>query len=115
MSIATGRRRLAARLTALGAVVVLVTACSGASGGGITIKDAWARTSPMVAGAGAAYMVIANPGSAADAVVGGSADFAKAVEVHETVAMGSAAPMASPSMGGGMASPAASGGWRRAA
>ena len=45
----------------------------------------------MVAGAGAAYMVIENTGSAADFLVGGSSDVAKAVEVHETVAMESAA------------------------
>ena len=52
----------------------------------------------MVAGAGAAYMVIENTGSAADFLVGGSSDIAKAVEVHETVAIPaeSAAPMASP-------------------
>ena len=41
----------------------------------------------MVAGAGAAYMVIENTGSAADFLLGGSSDVAKAVEVHETVAM----------------------------
>ena len=41
----------------------------------------------MVAGAGAAYMVIENTGSAADFLVGGTSDVATAVEVHETVAM----------------------------
>ena len=42
----------------------------------------------MVAGAGAAYMVIENTGSAADALIGASSDVAKAVEVHETYAIG---------------------------
>ena len=62
----------------------------------------------MVAGAGAAYMVIENPASAADFLVGGSSDVAKAVEVHETVAIESVAPMESTGMG--MESPTASDG-----
>ena len=79
-------RRALARLAPVLAIALLVAACGG-SGSGIKISDAWARTSPMVAGAGAAYMVIENTGSAADALVGGSSDVATAVEVHETVAM----------------------------
>ena len=99
--------RLLPRLAAIALVALLVAACSGAAGG-IKITDPWARTSPMVAGAGAAYMVIENTGSTADALVGGSSDVAAAVEVHETVAMESAAPMESAGMG--MESPAASDG-----
>ncbi len=97
--------RVLPRLAPIAIVALLVAACSGAAGD-IKISEPWARTSPMVAGAGAAYMVIENPGSAADFLVGGSSDIAKAVEVHETVAMESAAPMESAGMG--MESPAAS-------
>ena len=63
----------------------------------------------MVAGAGAAYMVIENTGSAADFLVGGSSDVAKAVEVHETVAIRSPPRRWSP-RAWAMESPAASGG-----
>jgi periplasmic copper chaperone A len=98
-----------AQLVSIALVALFVTACSGAAGD-IKISEPWARTSPMVAGAGAAYMVIENKASAADFLVGGSSDVAKAVEVHETVAMpeSSAAPAAS--AGIGMESPAASSG-----
>ena len=102
-------RRLA-RLAPIAIVALLVAACSSGGGesGGIGVSEPWARTSPMVAGAGAAYMVIENTGTAADFLVGGSSDVAKAVEVHETVAMESVAPMESTGMG--MESPMASSG-----
>jgi copper(I)-binding protein len=90
------RRRTLVRLAALALTALLVAACSGGTGnGGITVSGAWSRPSPMVAGAGAAYMVIENTGSEADALVGAASDVAAAVEVHETVDMSSAMPMAS--------------------
>jgi periplasmic copper chaperone A len=103
-----------ARLAPILVVALLVAACGGGSSGGIKVSDAWSRTSPMVAGAGAAYMTIENGGSAADRLLGGSSDIAKAVEVHETykldsVPEASAMPGASGGMGAG-ASPMASGG-----
>jgi hypothetical protein len=58
-----------------------------------------------MAAAGAAYMVIENSGSEADALTGAASPAAKTVEVHETVAMESAAP--SDAMGSPM--PSASG------
>jgi copper(I)-binding protein len=104
--------RILPRLALVALIALLVAACSSGSGGssGIKVSGPWARTSPMVAGAGAAYMVIENTASAADFLLGGSSDIAKAVEVHETVAMpeGSVAPAASAGMG--MASPKASDG-----
>ena len=103
--------RVMARLGPVLVVALLVAACSGGTSSGVRISGQWARTSPMVAGAGAAYMVIENTGSAADALLGGTSDIARAVEVHETVAVpASAGPSASGGMDGGMASPAASGG-----
>lgn len=97
------RTRLArplARLIPVTIIALLAAACSGA-GGGITVTDAWSRPSPAVSGAGAAYMVIENTGSSADALTGGQSDVATAVEVHETVDMSSAMPAASD---GGMGS-----------
>ncbi len=106
--------RVMARLALVLAVALLAAACSGGSGSGLKLTDPWARTSPMVAGAGAAYMVIENSGTAADALLGGKSDVAKAVEVHETYELASAAPMASEmpaesSDMGGTESPVASG------
>jgi periplasmic copper chaperone A len=108
-----GRLARLAPIALVAIAALAVAACTGGTSSGSTgikITDPWARTSPMVSGAGAAYMVIENTGSAADAVTGGSSDIATAVEVHETVVMGTAAPMESPAMGGDMASPAASDG-----
>ena len=88
-----------ARLALILASALLATACSGGTSGGtsggLKITDPWSRTSPMVAGAGAAFMVIENTGSAADALVGGSSPVAKAVEVHETYVVEEASPDAS--------------------
>ena len=78
------------------ALALVVAACGG--GGGIKVTDAWARNSPAVAAAGAAYMVIENTGSAADALIGASSTVAKATEVHETVEM----PAASDGTSSGM-------------
>jgi copper(I)-binding protein len=95
--------RIVARLVPIILVALLVAACSGGASKGITINGPWARNAPKTAGAGAAYMVIQNTGSAADKLVGGSSDIAKAVEVHETYAVpvestgtgGAESPMAS--------------------
>ena len=96
--------RAFARLAPVLVVALLVAACGGASGSGITITDPWARNAPKTAGAGAAYMVITNTGSAADVLVGARSDVAKAVEVHETYEIASEMPMASemPAESGGM-------------
>ena len=57
---------------------------TSAAAAGITIEGAWARNSPMMATAGAAYMTITS--SAADKLVGASVDASVAgvVEIHET-------------------------------
>ena len=74
----TGRWLLA---LALG---VLLAACAPAAQTGITITDAFARTSPMMDRAGAAYMTIHNNGSEADRLLSASTDAAGTVELHET-------------------------------
>ena len=61
---------------------------------GITVEGAWARTSPMMASAGAAYMTLTS--SVDDRLTGVAVDagIAATVELHETVMAGD--------MGGGM-------------
>jgi len=51
--------------------------------GDITIDQAWSRATPKGAAVGVGYLVIHNRGAAPDRLVGGSADFAGAVAVHE--------------------------------
>lgn len=57
---------------------------SAATSAGVTIEGAWARNSPMMATAGAAYMTITS--ATADKLVGASVDasIAGKVEIHET-------------------------------
>jgi copper(I)-binding protein len=66
-----------------------LAACGGSGGttGGITVSDAWARPSPMMERAGAAYMVLQNNGAADDKLLSVEGDVAKAIELHETKAM----------------------------
>lgn len=51
----------------------------------ISVADAWARPSPMMAGNGAIYMQLNNSGGSPDALVSASTDVAEVVEIHETV------------------------------
>lgn len=48
------------------------------------VDGAWARTSPMMDMAGAAYLVIHNNGAADDALIGVTSPAANVVETHET-------------------------------
>ncbi len=63
----------------------------------LDVTKAWARTSPSVAGSGAAYMTITNGTGTADALVKASVptSVAKGAELHETTAgdMGSSTTM----------------------
>jgi periplasmic copper chaperone A len=72
---------------------------SMATAGPLFVTDAWARTSPMVQMAGAAYMVIHNDGATDDALVGVGSPVSATVETHETKDDGSGqmvmAPVAS--------------------
>lgn len=85
-------RALAASLTLIG--TVSLSACGGdsdtadttaAATPGVTVTNQWARTSPMAATMGAAYMDIVS--GVDDALVGAMVDasVAKMTEVHETV------------------------------
>jgi copper(I)-binding protein len=68
----------------------------------IEVSDAWARTSPTMATAGAAYMEIANTGDAGDALVAVTvADtVAGRVELHESRAVTSDEGMDAPTTSG---------------
>jgi len=49
---------------------------------GLHVGDAWARVSPMMDLAGAAYMVIHNSTDADDALIGASSPAAEVTEIH---------------------------------
>lgn len=70
-------------VVALTLAALAVAGCSG--GSAPDVDKAWARSSPMMASAGAAYMEISN-GGAADALTGASvaASIAGRVELHES-------------------------------
>lgn len=51
--------------------------------GDLVITQAWARATPGGAKVGGAYLTIENTGTTADRLIGGSADIAGKVEVHE--------------------------------
>lgn len=51
--------------------------------GDLVITQAWARATPGGAKVGGAYLTIENKGATADRLIGGTADIAGKVEVHE--------------------------------
>jgi len=51
--------------------------------GDLVITQAWSRATPSGAKVAGAYLTVENKGTAADRLVGGSADVAGKVEVHE--------------------------------
>ncbi len=51
--------------------------------GGLVITQAWTRATPGGAKVGGAYLTVENKGSSPDRLIGGSADIAGKVEVHE--------------------------------
>ena len=76
------RQAFVTALVVLGALLLV-----GCGAEGIAVEDVWVRPSPVKAGNGAAYMVIKNRGGEDDALISASADFADAVELHETTMM----------------------------
>jgi hypothetical protein len=76
------------RLRVFAVVAVLGTAIAGCGGSEpIQVADAWARTSPSMTSAGAAYLdIVSDEG---DRLTGASVDssVAAAAEIHETTAM----------------------------
>ena len=79
------------RLLAAGLVVPLLAlaACGDdddAAAGGVEVEGAWARTSPMMAEAGAAYMQLSADETTSVVSASVDASVAGTVELHETVA-----------------------------
>jgi copper(I)-binding protein len=76
------------------AIVLAIAAATGSCSGGaspspvssaaITVSGAWVRAAPDVAQATAAYLVIANAGPTADALLAVRSPGAMAVQIHET-------------------------------
>ena len=71
------------------------TTTTAAASAGITVSDAWCRTSPAMATAGACYMLIENGSGEADALVDASVptSVAAKTEIHETVEAGAEGTM----------------------
>ena len=70
------------------ALAVLVAGTSFAAAedikaGDLVISQAWTRATPKGAKTGGGYLTIENKGTAPDTLVGGSADIAGSVQVHE--------------------------------
>lgn len=88
---ATGRLALRPFVgaVAVAAVVGALAACS--SGPELTVRDAWIRLTDPSRPLGG-FMTIANSGPTDDALVGAESPAFAMIELHETVAAGSAAP-----------------------
>jgi periplasmic copper chaperone A len=68
----------------LAALLALVPArADDLKAGDLVISQAWARATPKGAKIGGGYLTIENTGSAPDRLIGGSADVAGSVQVHE--------------------------------
>jgi copper(I)-binding protein len=74
-----------------GAITAIAVACFSAlparaqevKAGDLVISQAWSRATPGGAKIGGGYLTIANKGSAPDRLVGGSAEIADRVQIHE--------------------------------
>lgn len=78
-----GRRPAKALLGGL--ALALAAAACGSDGGGVDAEGAWARTSPMMADAAAAYMVLSSDEAVSLVSASVPSDVAGRVEFHETV------------------------------
>lgn len=77
------------RLVPTIAAVALIGAACGSGAGAVEATGAWARPSPMMADAGAAYMVLSSDEAVSVISASAPADVAGRVELHETVAVDS--------------------------
>jgi periplasmic copper chaperone A len=60
-----------------------VAFADGISVGDLVVTQAWSRATPKGAKIGGGYLTIENKGSTTDRLIGGSADVAAKVEIHE--------------------------------
>ena len=77
------------KLTLMSIVCLAMTACAATARaedvkvGDLVISQAWSRATPSGAKIGGGYLTIENRGSAPDRLIGGMADVAGKVQVHE--------------------------------
>ena len=77
------------KLTLTSIVSVAIAACAATAHaedvkvGDLVIRQAWSRATPNGAKTGGGYLTIENKGSAPDRLIGGMADVAGKVQVHE--------------------------------
>ena len=64
-------------------VAAAPTRAEDVKAGDLIISQAWSRATPSGAKTGGGYLTIENKGSAADRLIGGAADVAGSVQVHE--------------------------------
>src|ERR1700689_3568372 len=70
-------------LACMAALVVAPVRADEVKAGDLVITQAWSRATPGGAKVGGGYLTIENKGSAPDRLIGGSADVADKVQVHE--------------------------------
>jgi periplasmic copper chaperone A len=70
-------------IAALLAALALPAQAADVMAAKLKISTPWARATPKGAPVGGGYLTITNMGSAPDRLIGGTASFAKSVEVHE--------------------------------
>jgi copper(I)-binding protein len=68
---------------AFAALLVTPAGAQDVKAGDLVIKQAWSRATPGGAKIAGGYLTIANKGAAADRLIGGSADVAGKLEIHE--------------------------------
>lgn len=79
-----GRLAFAVCLTAFAAADLIHTAVAHeVKAGDLTLEHPWTRATPTGAKVAGGFVVIRNTGSAPDRLVGGTADFAGKLEIHE--------------------------------
>src|SRR6202049_3477508 len=75
--------RAIARVTVLGYFLAAPALAEEVKAGDLVITQAWSRATPGGAKIGGGYLTIENKGATPDRLIGGSADVAGKVEVHE--------------------------------
>ncbi len=79
-------RRIIIALSSLAFTAIISTApvrAEDVKAGDLVIKQAWSRATPGGAKVGGGYLTIENKGTTSDRLIGGSADVAGKVQVHE--------------------------------
>ncbi len=79
----TSRAPMLAYAACLATLLAAPARAEEVKAGDLVITQAWARATPGGAKVGGAYLTIENKGSTVDRLIGGSADVAGKVEVHE--------------------------------